>query len=288
MPRSLPQDMQRFGNLAMRSQLIKLGHSERAIRHAICDRVLVPLRRPWLVATGADPHSVRAVVLGGRLAASSALASHGVWVSRPNGLWVGVTHSASRLPSLRSGEHRVWSHELFPPYDDRRWRMSVADALLQQLRVDVEPDVAASFDSALHQGLITAATLDQIFASAPRRFHRLHGLLNGAAESGLETMMRLGCQARGWQVEVQVKIVGVGRVDLLLDGWLVIELDGGRWHDDAASRDEDYRRDAECILLGYRYHRFRYLQVMHTLPLCLDVIQTILAGGRPPRPSSVR
>jgi very-short-patch-repair endonuclease len=83
------------------------------------------------------------------------------------------------------------------------------------------------------------------------------------------------------RVEVQVSLPGVGRVDLLIDGWLVIELDGGKWHDDEASQDEDRRREAEMTLLGYGWHRFRYKQVVEDLPGCLDVIRTKLASGRP-------
>ena len=73
MNRSLSEDMARFGNLAMRSQLQALGYSERDIRRAVDDHQLSPMRRRWLAYPGADWRASRAVALGGRLAAASAL-----------------------------------------------------------------------------------------------------------------------------------------------------------------------------------------------------------------------
>lgn len=47
-------------------------------------------------------------------------------------------------------------------------------------------------------------------------------------------------------------------MDLLIDGWLVIELDGDEFHDPVADRG----RNATLVRLGYRIHRFGYDQVI--------------------------
>lgn len=177
--------------------------------------------------------------------------------------------------SADSVERNPHVRERFRSGDERLWRMSLADSLLHYLLVGDEADVIASMDSALHQGLVSVRTLDEIFAVAPRRLRRLRRRIDAAAESGLEMLMRLACEAEGWRVDVQVYIDGVGRVDLLIDGWLVIELDGSTWHDSRTDRDEDSRRDAELILLGYRYHRFRYRQVMNQLAMCVEVVRAM-------------
>ncbi|MGO4104950.1 endonuclease domain-containing protein [Leifsonia sp. YAF41] len=281
MLRSLSADMSRCGNLATRAQLRELGYSRDDIGHAIADRQLWPIRRFWLAHPGADQAATRAVALGGRMAASSALASYGVWVTRSSGLWIGTLQGRSRLPAPAAGEHRLWVHEHFPHTGEKLWRMSLPDALAQYARVAPAPDVIASFDSALNKRLLRPHQLPGVFDMLPRRLRRLRFRLNGLADSGLESLMRVAAEAEGWQVDVQVTIAGVGRVDLLIDGWLVIELDGGQWHDDERSRNEDSRRDAEVTLLGYRCHRFRAHQVISQMPQCLDVIRTILAGGCP-------
>lgn len=279
--RSLTEDMQRFGNLATRSQLRALGHSDCELRRSVQRDLLRTVGRSWLVARGASGAAVRAVALSGRLTATSALASHGVWVSRPDGLWLATAPNHGRVLPTGRNEHRLWATERFPSEDERRWRMSVADSLLHYLCVGDEPDVIASIDSALHQGLVDTPLLDEIFAAAPRRVRRLRGRIDAATASGIETLMRLACEEQGWRVEVQVYVERVGHVDLLIDGWLVIELDGGTWHDGQADRDEDGRRDAELILIGYRFHRFRYRQVMNQLPMCIAVVRAMLADGRP-------
>jgi very-short-patch-repair endonuclease len=281
MRRSLAHDMARFDFLATRSQLHALGYSAADIRRLVGERALWAIRRAWLAHPGADPQAMRAVGLGARLAAGSALASYGVWVTRPSGLWVGNVQGSSRLPNTASGEHRLWVREHFPRRTDRQWRMSLPDALVQFSRLESEADLIASIDSAMHQRLLSRRELDLVIGVLPRRLRRIGGLVNPLADSGQETLMRLGAEGEGWQVEVQVKIDGVGRVDLLINGWLVVELDSRQWHDNEPSQDEDHRRNAELTLRGYRWHRFRPAQVLDDMPMCLEVIRTILAEGRP-------
>jgi very-short-patch-repair endonuclease len=81
-------------------------------------------------------------------------------------------------------------------------------------------------------------------------------------------------------VRVQVTIDGVGRVDLLVDGWLIIELDGGHHADPIAMR-RDRARDAAAILRGYRTLRFGYDAVMYDWPTVLRTIGAVLADGAP-------
>jgi very-short-patch-repair endonuclease len=159
--------------------------------------------------------------------------------------------------------------------------MSLRDSLAQFARIASPEDAVASFDSALNHGLLTPVQLDDVFDVLPRRLRRLRARINSQAASGLETLLRLAAEAEGWTVEIQVKIVGVGHVDVLIDGWLVIELDGARWHADDVSRDEDAHRDAQLILCGFRRQRFRSSQVIDAMPTCIAVIRTILADGRP-------
>ena len=287
MQRSLNQDMLRFGNLATRSQVRQLGHSDRAIRGAISARELWPLGRSWIACHNADGPAMRAVALGGRLGAASALRSYGVWVTRSPGLWLALPQTASRRPQPGPGEHRLWVREYFPVTDERLWRMSLRDSLAQYARIASAEDTIAAFDSALKSGILRECDLADVLERLPRRCRRLAQRMNRRAESGLETLLRLAALAEGWSVKVQVSIRGVGRVDLVIDGWLVVETDGAEWHDDEASQDEDRRREAQLVLRGYRWHRFRYNQVLEQMPLCLEVIRTILASGRPVMPVGV-
>lgn len=281
MTRDLAEDMRRFGFLAQRNQLAELGHSARHVRSAIADRELLPIRRPWVATSTAHPEAVRSVRLGGRLGGASALRSYGVWVGRRSGLWVHASAQASRLPVTRPGEHRITTAERFHTDSDIRWRVSLPDALVQYFLHGETTDAVASLESARHQGLIDDVAVRDIANVLPRAQRRMIERQRRGAMSGIETHFRLAAEAQGWKVDIQVYVAGVGHVDVLIDGWLVIELDGGG-HAELEQMHIDRRRDAELIMLGYRYHRFDYPQLMNDMDRCIDVTRRLLAGGRPP------
>ncbi len=274
--------MARFGYLAQRSQLQALGYNQQKIQKLTDAKVLRPVMRQWIAHPMADEEAVRAVALGGKLGSASALASHGVWLTRRSGLWVATVPESSRHAEVRPGEKRLWVKPHFIVADPKRWRMSVPDSLLQFALTGSSTDVIAAMDSALRKSLIRPEQLDAIFERLPRRLRRLQARVNGKADSGLETIIRLAAEAEGWSVEIQVRIDRVGRVDLLIDGWLVIECDGRAYHDNPQAMEKDRRRDAELTLRGYRYQRFAYNQILQQLPQCIEVMRTILQSGQPP------
>ena len=279
---SLLRDLASVGDLAQRAQLRRLGHTDATMRSAVERGILRSVARCWLAGETAAPDAVRAVELRGLLGGESALRSLGIWVSHDTGLCVATPHSASRLPDLRDGEYRVQARRALQTSGGRSWRVSAIDALEQVLRH--EPDAGhgiASVDSAVRLGHVPEHRLDELFDRLPRRLRRLRRLVNGLADSGVETLLRLGALEQGWRVDVQVQISGVGRVDLVIDGWLVIEVDGFRWHSSAQQVAQDHRRDAECIRIGMRHHRFGYDQVMNDLDGCIEVIRELLRCGRP-------
>jgi very-short-patch-repair endonuclease len=280
MTRDIIEDMRRFGHLAQRNQLLELGHSTHQVRSVVAQGSLIALRRPWVATAAAHQEAVRAINRGGKLAASSALRSYGVWVGRSSGLWVCSPPHASRLPTLVPGEHRIMSSEQFRSSSDIRWRVSAPDALVQTLVRGDATDAIASLESARYMGLIDDALVRDIERALPRRLRRGVARSSRKAMSGIETLFRLAAEAEGWNVEIQVYVSRVGHVDVLIDGWLVIELDGGS-HAELEQMHIDRDRDAELILLGYRYHRFDHPQLMNSMDRCIEVVRQILAQGRP-------
>lgn len=273
-------DLRRCGGLAHSAQLRSWGHTPRDIRAAVEAGEVCRIRRSWIAAPGANVEARRAVGARGILGGESALRSHRIWVSHHTGSCIVSAPTASRLPALGPGEYRIRRDCAGAP--GTPWRVGVIDALAQHLpRIDDDRHVVATLDSALNRRLLTAAGLDEVMRRMPRRIRRLRGRLDGRAESGLESLLRMAIEAEGWRVESQVGVAGVGRVDLVIDGWLVIEADGSAWHDEHEAIDRDRERNAALVLLGYRWHRFGYRQVMDDLPGCVEVIRALLAGGRP-------
>lgn len=86
--------------------------------------------------------------------------------------------------------------------------------------------------------------------------------LDPRAESGTETLVRLALTRAGLSAVPQVRIPGVGRVDLLVGSRVIVEVDSVAWHDDDASRARDYRRDLMLFRLGYVVVRVSWFQAM--------------------------
>lgn len=63
-----------------------------------------------------------------------------------------------------------------------------------------------------------------------------------------ESLVMVECA--GIRVETQVHVEGVGHVDLLLEGRLIVELDG-RHHGEWAQVKKDQRRNNRSVLLGH-------------------------------------
>jgi len=280
MKRDLERDLARSDGIVHRNQLLDLGYRPSAIRYAVRVGRLLTIRREWLAAPDAPAPAIRAIKLGGRLGGASALASYGVWVDETE-LIVAVSPHASRLPPLAPGEHRIALTDSCVRLDQRQWRVSLEDALLQHARLESDLSVIASLDSAMHLHLLDRAQVSAVVRLMPERLHHIDRELDGAAMSGTESKFRVACVRAGLRVEIQVKISRVGYVDALIDGWLIVEIDSRKHHDGQLPQHRDRVRDGHSVLEGYGHERFDYDLVQHHLDWCIQVVLARLASGRP-------
>ena len=84
---------------------------------------------------------------------------------------------------------------------------------------------------------------------ASPRSRRLLNLVDARADSGLETIVRVIAHELGFRVRSQVRVPGVGRVDLIVESWIAVETDGTEFHDVSLS-PRDRRRDAQLAARG--------------------------------------
>lgn len=242
--------------------------------------LIVRVCHGWVGLLTAPRPAVIAVLNGGRLTGATALASWGVWDGLDRRIHVhvpvhsqGRTHrpltpvsrfAAERFP--REGVVRHWLRETCPDPWGPVWRVSVVDALIRTAHDVPLEQFVACVESALNKGVLSRAALPELFAGLPQRFAPVQDILETRLESGLETLARLRFGAFVRNVEVQVWVDGLarsggpGRLDLLLNRWLAIELDGDEFHDAA----EDRRRVGVLVRAGYRCHRFGYHDVIHS------------------------
>ncbi|MBB4138575.1 hypothetical protein [Microbacterium invictum] len=182
----------------------------------------------------------------------SELARWGVFVlDGADGLHVEVLSTRSRLRSTSRHARVHWSRRV----PDGWSSVDIVDALVAAVQCQSVRGAIATLDSALHLRLIGDSELNEVFAALPRRLRILRRHLDRRAESGAESLMRLMLLRLGCRVEVQRQITGVGRVDFLVDGWLIIECDSEAHHAGWAQQKKDRRRDQDAARRGYVTYR---------------------------------
>lgn len=272
-----------------RAELVMLGHTRRSIQTAVQTGALIHVRRDRYLPADADDLFVRAVRVGGRLTCLSFLALLGVFVLENRALHVHVLPGDSRLrdPLDRRRRRRVgtggvvvhWSRLIESV--GAACAVSVIDAAAHAVRCQPPRAAVATLDSLLNKGLITPLQLRDLFAMLPRRFAVLEGLVDGRAESGTETLVRLMARMLGCDIRLQVTFRGIGRVDLLLDGWLVIECDSKAHHSGWAQQERDRERDVALAALGYTTLRLTAAMIIYRPDEVFAAIRGLLATRTP-------
>jgi len=158
--------------------------------------------------------------------------------------------------------------------------VSIVDALIHLVRCQSREIAVAALDSALYEKKIDARQLDLIFRSLPRKYARLRGEIDARAMSGIETILRLAIRDEGLHCSIQVTFPGVGVVDLVVEGCIVIEADGRANHAAHKHQERDYDRDLRLAMLGYTVLRFNYRQVMFEREQVLAALRMALANHR--------
>lgn len=255
---------QGIGKLRLRSQ-VACGH-------------LLRVRTGRYVAAETDHRLVTAARYGGRLGCVSLLHALGVFVRDHQTLHLHIDRGASRLPPR-------------PDYVAAHWRepdlrdtgaltTDVIDAVVSAVRCQSPRDAIATLDSAWHQGFLHGPTIAEVFRRLPERYCSLRPLLDPQSEAGSESLMRLLLRALGHHVEVQVVIPGVGRVDLLVDGWLIVECDSKEYHSDWTVRRKDLRRDLAAARLGYTTVRPLAEDILYVHDDMVATMRDVLAHAR--------
>lgn len=138
-------------------------------------------------------------------------------------------------------------------------------------------DAVVVLDSFLRDGVSRADVLAHLWGRGCGQAREAVRRADGRAESSGETVARIVIEDAGLQVEPQVYIRDVGRVDLLVEGRLVVEVDGFAYHSDRQRFAADRRRDAALQAMGYRVLRFTWVDVVTRPDYVVAMIRAVLA-----------
>lgn len=247
--------------------------TRRQLRAALAAGALRRVRRDRYVVDGIPDTEERALAAGGRLDCVSLLRDLGVFALADTRLHVQIEIGASRLPRAGHSVRRHWRDSVSPRGD---LCADVVEALAQACRCQSPRFAIATIDSAWHLGLVGPEIAD-VFALLPARFAVLRRHLDRRAESGSESIMRVLLRRRGCHVEVQRRIPNVGRVDLVVDGWLIIECDSRAHHSGVDQQVADRRRDLAAAAQGYTTLRILAEDILYRTDHVLRAVDALLA-----------
>lgn len=267
------------------SELTARGFSRATMTLMVDSGRLVRLRQGLWAEPAASADLRRAAVTGGAATATTAGTELGLWTPPDERLHVAVPSGASRLrnpddPSLPLvGDDLVCVHwtKRMPSPRSLPDRVAPLLLVLEDGMRCLRPELGLTLvDSALHQRRLRTTELPLLASMLPTRLRPAVLAADGRADSGLETVVRYLLMLAGMPVVVHPVLAGIGEVDLLVAGRLIIETDGKEHHTGDAFT-VDRRRDRAATLNGYRVLRLTYQQVLFEWPTTFRAICAALA-----------
>lgn len=257
-----------------RSELLRTGVTDGALTWAVQRGRVNALGGGIYALPDAAPDAVTAAVLRGRLTCASGAARAGIELLSP-----------PVLPHVLVPRNRPAASDIAVVHRaDVPGRAPVAPVmacLVAALKCLPAVDAVVAVDSALRQRAVSAAALRRrLKGPGSVEARRVLDLADGRSGSPIETVLRLALRQAGLHADCQVAIEGVGRVDFVLDGWLVIEVDGFAHHSQRADYRRDRTRTNALTHLGYRVLRFSYEDVMFRTADCVAMVLAVLARGQ--------
>lgn len=213
---------------------------------------------------------VTAAEHGGALTCAAALRAHGIWVlpteqkKKITHVWMG---SAGR-------RHHADECGCVAHYTNGRTPLGlapVAPALIHLYKCEGEEAFFAAYESAWNKRILSASARREIRQGLPKKAWWMLDLARSDSQSGLESLLRLRLHLLGIEIECQVEIPTVGRVDFVIGGRVILEADGKEFHT-GQRHHADLMRDAASSALGYETLRFDYAMIIHNWDVVIAAI----------------
>ncbi|OMH23385.1 hypothetical protein BKD30_12775 [Tersicoccus phoenicis] len=251
------------GGVVRWSELRDAGATRAAVDRWVRHGDLVRVDRGLLALPTADPVVVDLRQRGGRIACVTLAHQMGLWKWRdPSMPHVGVSRGL-RLPDCvvhrTSGDYEL------------------ADALLSCCRCLPEIEALVLIESAVVLGRVSLPGLRRRFAGArPSWASRVLDQVHPESGSMIETLARCLLRRAGFTVQCQVRIDGVGHLDLMVEGTVGVEVDGAQFHSDRRAYREDRRRWNLLTRQGVPVLRVTYEMVVHDPEAFVSLVRQTL------------
>jgi very-short-patch-repair endonuclease len=228
------------------------------------------------------PGYLKAIMANAFLTCISAADEYGLWVrdrgGRPH-LGANHGHAATKGITLHRGLR-------LPPHD-RLPIASLADTVIHALMCLPAAQSVAIATSALARGLAPEDIERELTARklgpALRAFRLVDPTVESQPEAEALVILLELARRLGVDIVPQAEIPGLGRVDFLVAGYLIVEIDGVKFHSDRASVRRDRARDNMATLLGYARLRYVPEVVWRDPARIVAEVEAVLTGALPRR-----
>ena len=263
--------LQKAGGVARSAQLLHAGFSRRDLLRLRESGANQP-RRGVFVLPGCDEDYQSAIKYNGRLSCASAAAHYGLWLrQQPSRLHLACNHGHGS-GFVRHRTIRFDGHPFVPV-------AAVEDVALHALGCLPPPASTAMATSAIRlHGVSPELLARELRADRSGTALRALRELDLRAESIVEVDAQHLFRSNGIRYEAQVFLPGIGRVDFLLDGFLIVEIDGFAFHSKREDMLRDRNRNNTSAVNGYAVLRYMPEHVWFSPNQVLAEIKAVLAA----------
>jgi very-short-patch-repair endonuclease len=263
-------------------------------------------RREDLLAEGVSRREIQAAVRRGAVGnpgrgcyslpdASGAVVAAAIWRGRPTCVSALESWAVPLVGRMPAGVHIAVPRNRGVTTTDPRWSPSVVVHRGPALTGVPEVDAAAvvfhasrcldpealliAVDHLLNRRLVEKSDIRCVTARLTRW---VATTCDRGAASPPETLARLALLRSGFSVRSQVQFGGIGRVDLVVEDAVVVEVDGRAYHSDPVAFVADRQRDRALQGLGFWVLRCAAAEVLGD-PGCVARAVAVHLGERAPR-----
>lgn len=263
--------LRQLGGVARVGQLKQAGLSNRDLAFLERSGVQRP-KRGILALPDCDPDFLAAVNNNARVTCASAAKSYGLWLRHA---------PTSRHLSCNHGHgHGFVRHrtQRFPSNGDLPLA-AVEDVVLHALGCLPPPASTAMATSAMRlHGMPLALLEGELSADRSGTARKVLASVDLRCESLVEVDALYLFAEQGWHIELQVPLPGIGRVDFLIEGFLIVEVDGFAYHSSRDAMRRDVGRNNASALSGYAVLRYMPEHIWYESERVLAEIHAVLHG----------
>ncbi|MGY4541505.1 very-short-patch-repair endonuclease [Arthrobacter sp. UYNi723] len=266
--------LKRTGGVARTAQLLSAGYSRTDIERLTARGVTQP-RRGIFLTPDCDQDLAAAVRHNARLTCASAADHYGLWLRDPPAEHHLACNHGHGRGFIRHRTSRFNPHPTLP-------LAAVEDVVLHAIGCLPAPASTAIATSAIRlHGVPLELLKDQLGGDRSRPVLTALRELDLRAESIVEVDAQHLFRANGIAFDAQVQIPGIGRVDFLIEGFLIVEVDGFAFHSTRKALRQDLARNNASTVNGYAVLRYPPEVIWYQPERVVAEIQAVIALKRP-------